>query len=148
MPTFAAPTNRSQQSIARRVGVAWARIAEFPDYAVSSDGQVMCVFEDCCSRKVGKILKPFANNHGYLQVILCRDTKRFHLLLHRLVAQYHVYNPDGKPEVNHRDGNKENNNASNLEWVTHRENKEHAAQNGLTARAACMEAEMAPLSWV
>lgn len=52
---------------------------------------------------------------GYIYVSLSRTTKEY---LHRLVAKTFVDNPENKPEVNHKDSNKLNNNASNLEWVT------------------------------
>src|ERR1700752_3242463 len=51
--------------------------------------------------------------------------------VHRLVALAWVPNPDGKPHVNHKDARKDNNASANLEWVTNRENHEHAARLGL-----------------
>lgn len=52
-------------------------------------------------------------------------------LLHRVIAQAFVENNEGKPEVNHIDGNKSNNRADNLEWVTREENLRHAYETGL-----------------
>lgn len=53
------------------------------------------------------------------------------LYIHRLVAASFVKNPALKPEVNHIDGNKENNHFSNLEWATKKENSQHALRSGL-----------------
>lgn len=53
--------------------------------------------------------------------------------IHKIVAEAFIDNPNNKKCVNHKDGNKANNNVSNLEWVTHSENTQHAFDNGLIA---------------
>lgn len=76
----------------------------------------------------GKILNPVVHTGGYLYVSLGRGNKRF---IHRLVAQAFIPNPDNLPEVNHKDGNKENNDYRNLEWVTPSDNQRHSKETGL-----------------
>lgn len=78
----------------------------------------------------GKIIKPFINN-GYYCVGLSRKDDYKKVRVHRLVAKHFIPNPDNKKEVNHIDGNKLNNNVSNLEWSTRSENIKHAFLNGL-----------------
>ena len=70
-----------------------------------------------CSTKNG--------NELYLYVVLCKNSKVHTYKIHRLVAEYFVPNVDNKPYVNHKDGNKHNNNVENLEWVTPLENNLH-----------------------
>nr|DAO22906.1 MAG TPA: homing endonuclease [Caudoviricetes sp.] len=67
---------------------------------------------------------PTIVNNGYLWI----PGKRY---IHRLVAICFIPNPENKPVVNHKDGNKKNNEASNLEWSTYKENMQHAVKNGL-----------------
>lgn len=68
---------------------------------------------------------------GYRTITLSLNGKRHDYLLHRLVAIAFIPNPKHLPQVNRLDGNKDNNSASNLEWVTDRENKYHAFLNNL-----------------
>jgi len=71
------------------------------------------------------------NNRGYQTVVIRRKTH----MIHRLVAQAFIPNPDKKPCVNHIDGNKLNNHVSNLEWCSVQENNLHARQTGLHKQA-------------
>lgn len=78
-----------------------------------------------------KILAISKQTQGYSQVNLCKDgTQKTHRL-NRLVAITFIPNPENKPEVNHIDGNKDNNCVSNLEWVTSKENTRHKLTHGL-----------------
>lgn len=77
------------------------------------------------SRRGFRWLKVHYSRSGYANVSLdLPGVKSFRL--HRLIAMAFIANPEGKPEVNHKDGDKKNNAASNLEWVTHKENGAHA----------------------
>ena len=75
--------------------------------------------------------KPRINKYGYLVLTLSKDGKAKTHQLHRVVASAFVDNPFNKEQINHKDGNKENNKVSNLEWVTSEENINHAIKTGL-----------------
>ena len=78
-----------------------------------------------------KILSFNKNNNGYLQVCLTKNGKYCTRSVHRLVAEAFISNPNNLPQVNHKDGNKENNKVDNLEWCTAKENSRHAIKTGL-----------------
>lgn len=71
------------------------------------------------------------NGHGYKYVALRCRGRTLNRYVHRLVAEAFIPNPDNKPEVNHIDGNKDNNRWDNLEWVTPKENHKHGRETGL-----------------
>ncbi len=77
------------------------------------------------------------NNNDYEIVDLSKNGKIKTLYVHRLVAIAFIKNEYNKPEVNHIDGNKNNNNLSNLEWVTSSENIKHAFDNKLHKGSKC-----------
>lgn len=70
---------------------------------------------------------------GYVMTKLCKNGIANFKRVHRLVAEAFIPNPENKPQVNHIDGNKQNNNIANLEWVSNRENMHHAFKTGLMA---------------
>lgn len=79
------------------------------DYVASKDGRIF-------SHKTNKYLRPNTNNKGYSYVVLRIDGKSVTKLVHRLVAEQHLPNPDNLSEINHIDGNPLNNWLDNLEW--------------------------------
>ena len=86
-------------------------------YQVSNCGRVKSI-------KFGKerILKPKKDKYGYLHVNLYKNSKRKDFLVHRLVAEAFLDNPNNLPLVNHKDENPSNNFSTNLEWCTHEYN--------------------------
>ena len=70
-------------------------------------------------------------NHGYKRVTMSFQGQLYRCRVHRLVADAFIPNPFDLPVVNHKDGNKANNNVNNLEWVTEKENTQHAIRTGL-----------------
>lgn len=78
-----------------------------------------------------EILRYTNSTNGYVYVQLCKDGDCKNIRLHRLVAETFIPNPRNLPQVNHKDGNKENNCVNNLEWCTNQENVKHAYKIGL-----------------
>lgn len=88
----------------------------FPDsYWVSRNGEVFSV-----RRQI--VLKPATDRKGYQHYSLSENGVRVHAKAHRLIALAFVPNPEGKPQIDHIDGDKTNNAADNLRWVTNKEN--------------------------
>lgn len=109
----------------------WFRIDNC--FAVSNKGRVKSLARDVPNHtgiihKPERILKLQTDHKGYARVSL---GKRKTLAVHRLVAKSFIPNPQNKPQVNHIDGNKQNNCVENLEWCTNQENQIHAIKTGL-----------------
>lgn len=94
----------------------WKPICNFPNYEVSSNGEVRSTNYNHTG--VCKILKSSISSNGYYGVILVKGGRRFYRAVHRLVAEAFLPNTNNLPYINHRDENKLNNKASNLEWCT------------------------------
>ena len=104
----------------------WKDIEGTTNYEISSNGNVR-------NKTTKKILKGRKSKSGYLQVsIKFNGEEKFkNKYIHRLVAEAFIENKYNKKEVNHKDGNKLNNNLDNLEWVTSSENQKHRHSIGI-----------------
>ena len=101
----------------------WKDIKGYPDYQISNLGRVW-------SKKRQIYLKPHKNNSGYLSVVIPSINGKYKgELIHRLVALTFIDNPDNLPCVNHKDEDKENNSASNLEWCDRSYNINYGSRN-------------------
>ena len=91
----------------------WKKITELPNYEISSHGSIRHI-------RNKKLLKLYKNNYYQVSITVQGKSKAFKI--HRLVAKAFLPNVENKPYVNHKDGSKLNNNLSNLEWCTAKEN--------------------------
>lgn len=106
---------------------------DYLGYLISEKGEVISINYN--NRGYSRPLKQHADGAGYLTVSLYKDGKKVCFKAHKLVALAFIPNPENKPTVNHKDGNKSNNHVSNLEWATRSENCQHAWDNGLNKRS-------------
>lgn len=91
-------------------------------YAITENGKVW-------SYKNDKFLKPISGGGGYFCVDLCKNGELKRYLLHRLVAETFIPNPNNYPCVNHKDEDRLNNNVNNLEWCTYKYNNNYGNRN-------------------
>ena len=119
----------------------WKEAYDFNNYLCNENGEIYSLLRN-------KILKG-RSLKGYKRVALMKDGKTIDVLVHRLIAQTFLPNPENKPYINHIDGDKTNNSVSNLEWCTQKENVQHAIETGLkddrgthSSRASCNEEKL------
>lgn len=111
----------------------WLPVYEFEKlYEINELGQVRSLHR----KSRNAIISPRIDRGGYLAVRLSRDGKTYTRFVHRLIGFAFVPNPDNKPFINHKDGNKTNNQIENLEWATAKENTLHAYSTGLIKTAS------------
>ncbi len=103
----------------------WKEIVEYPGYHASTLGRIKIK-----TMGTERLLKIGIQKVGYISVRLTNETISKTYGLHRIILQ--TFNPTDDPtlEVNHKDLNKSNNRLDNLEWVTRKQNMDHAAENG------------------
>jgi hypothetical protein len=104
----------------------WRIVGGFPLYEVSNLGNVRSN-----QYESARALRPNLKRNGYVQVCLSNDAGRKYVLVHRLVAKAFLAPAPRRPWVNHKDGNKQHNLDTNLEWSTPRQNNAHANARGV-----------------
>ena len=122
-------------------------------YEVSNTGFVRSVDRVVINKNgsavphVGVKLRPTITNGGYYQAGLLRNCKRNSFLVHRLVAIVFKKNPHNYPVINHKDGDKKNNNVRNLEWCTQKQNIHHAIRTKLYDPHQINKDKVGALNW-
>lgn len=111
----------------------WKPIKGYENYMVSSLGNVKSLNYNRTEKE--QILKPGKDKTGYLFVWLCKEGIRKKCLVHRLVAETFIDNPNNLPCVNHKDENKQNNCLSNLEFCSYKYNSNYGTRNERTSKS-------------
>ena len=107
-------------------------------YSATDDGRIY-------SHLTNRFLKQQKTHRGYMSVHLFKNGVSSRKRVHRLVAKAFISNPNEKEQINHIDGNKENNRVENLEWCTRSENAKDAYENGLMDKTKKWASKMGKL---
>jgi len=99
-------------------------IQGFEHYTISENGEIR-------NSKTNRVTVSTKEKTGYIRVNLNKDKQQKRFAVHRLLAIHFIPNPNNYPHINHIDGVKDNNELSNLEWCTRKQNAQHAVANKL-----------------
>lgn len=92
-------------------------IKNFPGYVITDNGKVISY-----KFKKPRVMKTWLQKSGYENIKLCKENRTYHFLIHRLVAEAFIPNPNNLPEVNHKNKIRNDNRVENLEWCSRKEN--------------------------
>ena len=120
------------KSVLIAIRTQWCDIIGYEnEYQINQFGEIRTL-KDSPKLKKYDVLKPqISKRNGYVYQMLYKNGKEKLLRVHRLVAMAFLPNPNNLPQVNHKDGNKQNNSVDNLEWCEQSDNMKHAYKNGL-----------------
>lgn len=120
------------KSVLLSIRPEWKDIVGYEnEYQINQFGEIRTL-KDSPKLKKYDVLKPqISKSNGYVYQMLYKNGKEKLLRVHRLVAMAFLPNPNNLPQVNHKDGNKQNNSVDNLEWCEQSDNMKHAYKNGL-----------------
>jgi hypothetical protein len=104
------------------INIRYSLIRDYPNYIIYDNGSIW-------SDSRNKFLNPWIGTKGYYFVTLCNNGECKNFRIHRLVALHFVPNTNNLTDVNHKDENKGNNNANNLEWINKIENNNYGTRN-------------------
>jgi hypothetical protein len=106
----------------------WTQVKDFEGlYEINMNGQI----RSCHKRNFQKVIASRIDRGGYVATSLTKNGKHNTFLIHRLIGENFIANPNNKKCINHKNGIKTDNRIENLEWVTHSENMKHAYETGL-----------------
>ena len=130
--------NKKCEDLRMAIKKQWKEIKGYEGkYIISNFGEVISLPRTKQNNSNKQYVEPreicryINKRNGYVYVHLCNDGEERTIRLHRLVAETFIPNPNKLPQINHIDGNKENNRIDNLEWCTASENEKHAYKIGL-----------------